>query len=143
MLCSLVLVSSIGCFLLYDACFQFERDDLIVAHLPHLTVAIPLPTRLLHLFPQLLLGKADAHSHNRIRCKAWRWRLPLTFRNNQLHGLEPLLPLCIVAVAHTHETVTILREQLLRAFLTRFEMQTRSHNAVSLSHFPGLLKRDA
>ncbi len=28
----------------------------------------------------------------------------------------------IVAIAHTDETVPILREQLLRAFLARFEM---------------------
>src|ERR1700675_4658984 len=110
MLCSLVLVSSIGCFLLYDACCQFERDDLIVAHLPHLTVAIPFPARLLHLFPHLLLGKANAHPHNCIRCKARRWWFPIALCDNEFHSLEPLLPLRILAIPHTDETVTILRE---------------------------------
>src|SRR5262245_42290063 len=141
MLCSLVLVSSIRCFLIYDACFPFERDNLIVAYLPHFMVTIPFPTRLLHLFPQLLLDKANAHPYNDICCKG-RWRrFPLTFCDNQLHGLEALLPLRIITIAHTHETVTILREQQLRAFPTWFEMQKRSHNTASLSHFPELLKR--
>ena len=77
--------------LLYDTGFQLEHYDLIVAHLPHLTAAIPLPTRLFHLFSDLHLGKAYAHSHNRIRGKTRRWRFPLALRDNELHGLEPLL----------------------------------------------------
>src|SRR5262252_5697623 len=116
------LVSTIRCFLLHNTSLQFEGYHVIVAQLPHLTAAIPLPTRLLHLFPQLHLGKADANSHNSVHGKTRRWRFPLAFCDNQLHGLEPLLPLRIVAVAHTDKTVTILREQLLRAFLARFEM---------------------
>ncbi len=108
------------CFLLDNPGFQRERYHVIVAQLPHLAAAMPLPTRLLHLFSQLHLGKADAHSHHRVRGKTWRGRFPFAFRDNQLHGLETLLPLRIVAIVHTHESVTILREQLLRTSLTLF-----------------------
>src|SRR6266852_7903399 len=111
------LVSTMRCFLLYNTGVQLEHYRLIVAHLPHLAATIPLPTRLLYRFPHLHLGKADAHPHPRVRCKTRRWRLPLACRDNQFPGLEPLLPLHIVTIAHTHETATILREQLLRTFL--------------------------
>lgn len=97
------------CFLLYHTAFQLERYHLIVAQLPHLATALPLPTRLLHLFAHLHLGKADTHPYTRGRRKTWRWRLPLAFCNNQLHRLEPLLPLRVVAIAHTDQTVTLLR----------------------------------
>jgi hypothetical protein len=128
MLCSLVLVSHMECFLLYDASFQLERCDLSVPQLSHLAATIPLPARLFYLVPLLHLGKANAYSHNRVHSKARRWRFPLAFRDDQLHSLAPLFLLRIVAIAHTHETITILREQLLHAFLLRFEMQYGSHN---------------
>ena len=35
---------------------------------PPFTHAIPLPARLLHLFPQLHLGKADVHHYNGRAC---------------------------------------------------------------------------
>src|SRR4029453_11408797 len=53
MLGSLVLVSHMECFLLYDASFQLERYDLRVPQLPHLAATIPLPARLLYLVPLL------------------------------------------------------------------------------------------
>ena len=56
------------------------------------------------------------------------------------HYIEPLLPLRIVAIAHTNETVTILREQLLRAFVPWFEMQKRAHNANNLPPSSARLK---
>src|SRR5262245_14459824 len=114
MLYSLVLVSSIRCFLLDDPDFQLERDDLIIAHVPHLAAAIPLPAHLFHPVPHFHLGKAEAHSHHRVSHKARRWWVPITLRDNEFHGLQPLLPLRIVAIARTHETVLVLREQLLR-----------------------------
>src|SRR5262247_3049536 len=92
------LLSTIRCFLLYNTAFQLERYHVIVPQLPHLAAAIPPPTRLLYLFSQLHLGKADAHPHNRLRGKTWRWWFPLSFRDNQLHGFEPLLPLRIVTI---------------------------------------------
>ena len=95
---------------------------MIVAHLSYLAATIPLHTHLLHLFPHFHLGKADARPHNRVRGKTRRWRFPRAFCDYQLHGLAPLLPLRIVALAHTDKTVTILREQLIRVFLARFEM---------------------
>ena len=122
MLCFLGLVSSIRCLLLDDPGFQRERDDPIVAHVPHLAAAIPLPTRLFHPVPHFHLGKAHAYPHNRFRRKTRRWRVPIVLRDNALHGFEPLLPLGIVAIAYSNKTVTVLREQLLRPFLARFEM---------------------
>src|SRR5713226_4575772 len=113
---------SMRCLLLDDPAFQLECDDLIVAHVPHLAAAVPLPTGLFHPFPHVCLGKADAHPHNRFRRKTRRWRVPIALRDNDLHGFEPLLPLRIVAIAHTHEPVSVLSEQLLRPFLARFEM---------------------
>jgi len=59
-----MLVSTIRCFLLDHPGFQLERYHVLVAKLPHLAAAIPLSTRLLHLFPQLHLGKADVHHYN-------------------------------------------------------------------------------
>ena len=96
----LVLVSSIRCFLLDNTGFQLERHDLIVAQLPYLAAAIPLPTRLLDPFSHFPLGKTDAHPHNRVRRHTRCGRLPLALRDNDLHGFEPLLPLRIVAIAH-------------------------------------------
>ena len=68
MLCSLVLVSSIGCFLLDNPSFQLERYHLLVAKLPHLAAAIPLPTRLLHLFPQFHVVFGDVHHYKGGAC---------------------------------------------------------------------------
>ena len=107
--------------LLYNPSFQLERDHAFVAPFPHLAATIPFPTRLLPLCTQLHLGKVDTHAHHRVRGKTRR-RFPRAFRDHHLHGLEALLPLRIEALAHTHESVTILREQLLRAFLPWFEM---------------------
>src|SRR5262245_19533963 len=98
--------------LLYNPSFQLERGHAFVAPFPHLAATIPFPTRLLHLFTQLHLGKVDTHTHPRVRGKTRR-RFPCAFRDNQLHGLEALLPLRIGALAHTHESVTIRREQWL------------------------------
>ena len=137
MLCSLVLVSSIRCLLLDDPGFQLERDDLIVAHVPHLAAAIPLPPRLFHPVPHFHLGKAHAYPHNRFSRKTRRWRVPIALRDNELHGFEPLLPLRIVAIARTDETVALRREQLFRTFLTRFEMEESLHHAKKVPNLPG------
>src|SRR5712691_6243544 len=106
----LVLVSSIRCFLLDDPGFQRERHDLVVAQLPYLAAPIPLPSRLLDPFAHVHLGKPDAHPHDRLCGKPRCWRLPIALRNDEFHGFEPLLPLCIVAIAHTHEPIPVLRE---------------------------------
>jgi len=117
--------------------FQLERDDLIVAHLPHLAAPIPLPTRLFHPFPHLHFGKAYAHPNQRVSSTTWRGRVPLALCDDELHGLEALLPLRIVAIAHTDETVALRREQLFRAFLARFEMEESMHHANKVPNFPG------
>jgi hypothetical protein len=93
------------CFLFYKTGCQLEGDHVIVPQLPYLAAAMPLPTRLLHLFSHFYLGKADAHPYDRVRSKARQGRFPLAFCDNQLHGLEPLLPLRIVAIAHTDKMV--------------------------------------
>ena len=51
------------------------------------------------------------------------WRFPIAFGDEELHGFGPLLPLCIVAIAHADEAVAVLREELFRALLARLEMQ--------------------
>ena len=56
------------CFLLENPGCQLERCHVLVAKLTHLAAAIPLPTRLFHLFPQLHLGKADVHHYNGGAC---------------------------------------------------------------------------
>ena len=63
-----MLVSTIRCFLYDNPGFQLERCHMRVAKLTHLAAAIPLPTHLLHLFPQLHLSKADAHHYNGGAC---------------------------------------------------------------------------
>src|SRR6266571_2983478 len=52
---------------------------------------------------------------------------------------SPLHLLRIITIAHTDETVAILRQQLLRAFLARFEMQARAHTGATLSQYPPCL----
>jgi len=51
------------------------------------------------------------------------WRRPVALGDHELHGFEPFLPLRIVAIAHTDQTVTILREEVLCALLAWLEMQ--------------------
>jgi len=63
-----MLVSTIRCFRLDNPGCQLERYHVLVAQLPHLAAAMPLPTRLLYLFSQLYLGKADVPSHNGGAC---------------------------------------------------------------------------
>src|SRR5437899_747004 len=129
----------VRCLLFYNTGLQLERDDLRVAQLPHLATPIPLSASPLHLVPNLYFGKTHTHSHNRVIRKTRRWRVPLALGNDQLHSLEPLLLLRIITIAHTDETVAILRQQLLRAFLARFEMQARAHTGATLSQYPPCL----
>src|SRR5438128_8978514 len=117
----------VRCLLFYNTGLQLERDDLRVAQLPHLATPIPLSASPLHLVPNLYFGKTHTHSHNRVSRKTRRWRVPLALGNDELHSLEALLLLCIVAIAHTDQTVAVLCEQLLGAFLARLEMQRSTH----------------
>jgi hypothetical protein len=82
MLCSLVLVSSIRCLLLYNTGLQLERDDLRVAQFPHLATPIPLATSLLPMLPYLYFGKAHTHSYNRVSRETRRWRVLLALGND-------------------------------------------------------------
>src|SRR5882724_1051082 len=119
--------SSIGCQLLRDPGFQPERDDVSVPQLPHPAVGIPPSTCLFDALPQVYFGKVNAHGHLCVIDETRRWRVPVALRDDQLHGLEPLLALRIVAIPHADEAVSVLREQLLRAFLAGLEMQARPH----------------
>jgi hypothetical protein len=127
------MASSMRC-LLYNPSFPLERDHAFVAPFPHLAATTPFPTRLRPLCTQWHLGTVDTHAHHRGRGKTRR-RFPRAFRDNYLHGLEALLPLRIEALAHTHESVTILREQWLRAFLPWFEMEEYPHHATPYHPF--------
>jgi hypothetical protein len=53
-------------------------------------------------------------------------RLPIALGDDDLHGLEALFPLRVVAIARADEAVTELREKLLRALLAWLEMQSHS-----------------
>ena len=81
---------------------QAQRDDAIVAQLPEPSLGVPGSTGLLHPVANGHLGKGDAHPE-------------------KLDGLESLLPLGIVAIAHADEAVTVLREELFRAVPARWK----------------------
>jgi len=124
-LCPLLPASTSGCRLQHDTASQPHRDCVIVAPLPHLSVAIPLSTGLLHPFTYGHFGKGDAQCDDLVMCERRPPGFPIAFGDNQLDGLEPPLLLRIVPIAHADETVTItiLCEQLLGALLARLEMQ--------------------
>jgi hypothetical protein len=48
----------------------------------------------------------------------------MAFGYEELHGLEPLLPLRVVAIPYADKVVTVLREKLLRALLPRPETES-------------------
>jgi hypothetical protein len=83
--------STIGCQFVDDAIGQAERDHAIVAQLPDPALWIPPPTRLLHPATDDNVGEGDAQRHDLIIGKARPWRFPIVFRDQELHGLEPLL----------------------------------------------------
>lgn len=114
--------SGIGCRL-DNAAVEAERDHVIVAQLPDPLLWIPLPSGLLHAGASWHVGKSDTQSDDLVVGEARPWRVPVAFGDEQLHGLEPLLPLRIVPIAHTDEAVTVLREKLFRALLAWLEMQ--------------------
>src|SRR5574341_1070770 len=119
--------SYMRCLLFDDPASQLERDGLSVPQLPYLAAGIPPPTCLFHSVPQLHFVKADAHGHPGVIGEGPCRRVPITLCDDQLHGLEPLFLLRIVAIPHADQTVPVLREQLLGAFLAWLEVQPRPH----------------
>src|SRR5712692_4607895 len=104
MLCPSPLASIRRCRFVEDPAVQAERDDAIVAQLPEPSLGVPGSTGLLHPVADGHVGKGDAHPE-------------------KLHGLESLLPLGIVAIAHADEAVTVLCQHPLRTLLARLEAQ--------------------
>ena len=102
MLCRLRPASTIGCHSPSDARGQLQRDRLAVTELPHLSVGIALPSRLLRPFSHGHLGKGDTHPDNLIVRVREPWRFPVGLADKEF----------LVTIAHADETVTILREQL-------------------------------
>jgi hypothetical protein len=43
--------------------------------------------------------------------EAGPWRFPIAFGNEELHGLEALLPLRVIAIAHADEAIIVLGEK--------------------------------
>ena len=125
----LATASSIRCPLVHDPGLPRERDGVSIPRLPPLAVGIPLPTSLFHALAQFHFGKVDTHGHRRVIGETRGGRVPVALGDDELHGLEPLPALRIVAITHADETVPELREQQLRASLAGLEMQARPHAA--------------
>lgn len=117
------LASPVGRRVLEDAAAQAERDDPVVAQLPDPSFGIPRPSGLLHQSSGCHVGKGDAQPYDPVAREAGARRFPIAFGDDELHGLEPLLSLRIVPIAHADEAVAVLRKKLLRASLARAEMQ--------------------
>jgi hypothetical protein len=114
--------STIGCGGVDDAAVQAERDHTIVAQLPDLSLWVPRPTGLLHQLPDRHVGEGDLYCDDLVMGEARPWRFPIAFGDDELHGLEPLLPLRIVAIADAEQAVTLLSKELLRTLLARLKM---------------------
>jgi hypothetical protein len=115
--------STIGCRFVDHAAAQAEREHAVITQLPDPPLGIPRSTGLLHPLAEGHFREGDADPDDLVVREASPWRFPIAFGNEKLHGFEPLLPLRIVAIAHADEAVTVLREELLRAFLAWLEMQ--------------------
>ena len=96
--------------LFHPARGQLQRDRLPVTELPHLSVGIPLPTRLRRPFSHGPLGHGDTHPDTLMVGVGRPGRFPVALRAQEFHRLEPRLPLRIVAIADADEAVPILRE---------------------------------
>jgi hypothetical protein len=112
-----------GYRLVDDAAGQAEREHAIVAQLPDPAIWIPRPPGLLHPIADGHVREGDAQPDDSVVGQVTPWRFPIAFGDEELHGLEPLLPLGIVAIAHADEAVTILCEKLLGTLLARLEME--------------------
>ena len=106
-----------------DAGVQAERDHLLVAQLPDPSLRDPRSPGRFHTVADCDVGKGDAQPYDLVVGEARQRRFPIAFGDDELDRLEPSLTLRIVAIAHADETVTVLREKLLRALLARLEMQ--------------------
>ncbi len=96
--------STLGCGFVHDAAGQAEHDHAIVAQLPDPSRWIPRPTGLLRPVADHL-GNGDAQADELVADDAGPWQFSIAFGDEELHGCEPLLPLRVVAIAHTDETV--------------------------------------
>src|SRR5207245_2169708 len=120
---------------LLNPIFQAELQRLVTAQFPESSNRIPPPACRLHTTLQgyFLKIDADAHHHCALACLAC-WT-PRRFLYDQLDGFEPPLTGGVVAVACTHELLTILGQQLFRAFLDGLQGHLDAH-APNL-HGPG------
>jgi len=112
-----------GCPFAGDAGIEAERGYAIVAQVPDPSLRVPRPAGLLDLCARLDVGKGDTEGHDVVRRESNPRRLPIALGDDDLHGLQPLLPPSLVAIAHTDEAVAVLREELFGAPLAWLEMQ--------------------
>jgi hypothetical protein len=115
--------STIGCWCVDNPTRQAKGSYALVAQVPDSALWIPCATGLLHSLAEDDVSEGDAQGDDLVRGQARPWRFPVAFGNQELHRLEPLLPLRIVTIAHADEAVTVLRQKLLRPLLARLEMQ--------------------
>ena len=128
--------SSIGCLVGDDASCQNKLDHAIVAQPPDPARWVPLPAGLLHSLADFRVSKGDPYVHDLVGRKATRWWFPIAFGYEELDGLEPLLPLRVVAIPHADKVVTVLREKLLRALLPRPETEPDPRGREGLGRTP-------
>jgi hypothetical protein len=75
---------------------------------------------LLHSSPSHDIAVRDPQRNDLVRSEP---RLPIALGDDQLHSLDPLLPCGAVPVTHTDETLSVLPDEMLRAFPARLEME--------------------
>jgi hypothetical protein len=97
-----------------------RATNAVVAELPHRSVGIPHPTGLLHSPSGGDISERDPQRDDLIRSEP---RLPSGLGYDELHGLDPPLPGGVVPVTHTDQAVSVLLDEMLRALLTRLEME--------------------
>jgi len=96
--------------MLDDAGFQVECNNVTIAQLPYFLTGIPLATGLLHPLSQGDFRKANTQGDYLVCWYTGGWWFPGPLGYDKLDCLEALFLLRIMPIAHTDETVAVLRE---------------------------------
>jgi len=96
--------------MLDDAGLQAECNHLTIAQLPDFLTWIPLATGLLHPLSEIDFRKANTQGDSLVSWYLRYWRFPGPLGDDELYRLEALFLLRIIPIAHTDETIAVLRE---------------------------------
>ena len=120
--CSLSLyLHRYACLACHEAVGQPQRPDLVISHLPYPTLRVPFAAHPFDLLPQSDFARRHPHGYEAVCWPLPGSRVPAALFYNQFHGLAPFFVLFIVPVAHTYQTVAVLRKQLLSPALVRVQ----------------------